>query len=181
MQQTPTKKLTFAADASSLILLHKAGMLQQLTSSCRFLATPLILNEIQRGATVSDKDIFAASVTLVAEIPAVDIDAAKKLSRADAGVLALYDRLKPDAVLSDDEAILKLCKRRGVRHFSTLSLLSLLVRRRIIDAASAFKLFSTIAQLGRYSPKIVHIAGEMLRKSASEEMSVHNNHRERSS
>jgi len=164
------EKLIFAADAGSLILLQKLGVVHRLARACTFQITPAVKHELARGASAADWQIFRDCTTVI-DADMIDAsDLPVSLSPADAGVLALFAATTADAVLSDDKAILNYCKKQNIPHYCGLSLFALLVQCDLLRADEAATLFSGLSRIGRYSARVIRIAENMLSQARRGEL-----------
>ena len=153
------------ADASSLILLQRLGLLKRFARPRRFQTTAHIFSELEKGASESERDEFKESVVIHDVNINIDADLPSKLSLADASVLVLYHHGNSDAVLSEDRILLTYCKKKNIVHYCCLSLLSPLVQSGLLTDIEARTLFPKIANAGRYSNRVIEIAQEMLMHS----------------
>ncbi|MDZ7371576.1 MAG: hypothetical protein ONB12_10450 [candidate division KSB1 bacterium] len=157
------ERRSFACDTSSLILLHRVNLLETTTAAYRLLVTPNVLAELKRGGFPADHRLFEQAT--ISRRPKETAPAIPGLSSTDAEVIALYHSARADAVLSDDGALLRYCRRSGLPHYCALSLLSLLVADKGLSPRAAENAFSTLIMYGRYSSTVIDQGREMLRRA----------------
>ncbi|MDZ7316874.1 MAG: hypothetical protein ONB24_12200 [candidate division KSB1 bacterium] len=157
------ERRSFACDTSSLILLHRVGLLETTAAVYHLLVTPSVLAELKRGGSAEDYRRFEQA-TICCPLPqaAPTID---DLTSTDAEVIALCLSTGADAVLSDDGSLLRCCRRAGLPHYCALSLLPLLVEDGYLAPSQAEEAFSALLMQGRYSSKVIAEGRDMLLRS----------------
>ncbi len=147
---------TVSADASSILLLSKVGMLEHFAALKRCLVTQEILNEIKNlNYNVKSKHIIKNVDTLL-EVKAYDTTVklntiSKKVSRADTTVLKLHLTINTQCILTDDGTLCSYCKTNVIPYINTpMALFALLYNNRI-----SLEKYSTVLERtyrrGRYS------------------------------
>ena len=149
-QTTSTFKkcnLTFAADASSLLLLTQ---IDQLTAA-EFFVPHSIWQELHGGRFA---DRIHPHIQIIDASPPPDVS----LSQNDSELVYLYHRHHLDAILSDDGAVLRYCRRHNIPHFCALSFIAKLAALGCIGLARAQKDMTKLKNIGRYAPWVIDVA-----------------------
>ncbi|MBD3373891.1 hypothetical protein GF406_02550 [candidate division KSB1 bacterium] len=158
---TSTNYLTLATDTSSLIILSRAGLIDQLTKYAEFRIPEQVWQELCKGSTPSELELFKTSVTLYPTkkgTPSI----LWNLKNTDQAVVTLYDQTKPHAILSDDGTILKGCKKHGIPHLCSLSLCAVLYQSRIWNLDETQNALEKVEKVGRYSAWVRKEAHDMV-------------------
>lgn len=161
------KRFSLASDASSIILLQKIKLLREIYRGCELFITSMIQSELLMGASNAEAEEIKQHTIMIDPIDIHNLTISSALTSADASVLHLYVHTNSDAVLSDDQAILKYCSSKNIDHYCCLSLLSPLVEHGVLLPHSANNFFAHIESVGRYSTFVINYARAMLDESIS--------------
>ncbi len=152
-----SQKNTIAADASSLLYLLRLDVLSAYCNHKNMLVPRTVFDELtvpgKRGAEIF-LQLTKDSVLAVADTNGSHAvgGTSKKLSEADRSVIQLYQTGRPHAVLTDDGALCRYCRRRRIPYINTPMALFSLAYNKCIQRAVYYKLLEKSYQEGRYAP-----------------------------
>ena len=159
-------------DASSAILLYKAGLFDSVAGAYRLRAAPAVIREItvlnRRGASA-----FARACETGALLPAdtgscPDAGGLTSLGDGERETLLAYRAGQGDFVLIDDGRGAAACRSGGIPHINALLCPKLLHWTGVIDQCACRAVFSRLLQIGRYSEQVIHFAGTCTPEMLSE-------------
>jgi hypothetical protein len=150
-------------DASSAILLFKAGLIKACCEVFQLLMTRSVFNEVSIPARPGAGEFHALSgqhpgVTLLdnpAGILPTNAADLRRLHRGERDTLHHYLNGAARFVIIDDGKGVQFCRRHGIPHVNALLCPRLLYFSGRMPAPHACLLFERIASLGRYSTAVV--------------------------
>lgn len=152
------------ADASSVILLAKAGGLEPLTATVKLYSPPAVSAELFHPGRAGVEGNLINRLILeggIVALPVPPLDAFP----ADEAVLICHRVSETDAVLTDDGRLIRRLASEAIPHLNALLVPALLVGRRSMTWSDAERLFGRIHLAGRYSPWVVEEARRQLSAS----------------
>ena len=153
--------LTLATDTSSLIILFRAGLIDQLAKYAEFRIPEQVWQELCNGATPPELESLKTTVMICPLKKGVP-PLLWNLKKTDQAVVTLYHQTKPHAILSDDGTILKGCKKHGIPHLCALSLCAVLYQSKIWNLEETQNALKKVEKVGRYSAWVRKKARGML-------------------
>jgi hypothetical protein len=152
------------ADASSVILLAKAGGLEPLTSTVTLYYPPAVAAEVFNPVRVGvEGGVIQRAIDSggIVALPGPPVDAFP----ADEAVLICHRLSETDAILTDDGGLIRLLAAEAIPHLNSLLVPALLVGRGSMSWSDAERLFGRIHLAGRYTPWVVEEARRRLSAS----------------
>ena len=156
------------ADASSLILLAKTGVLSVLVEAATVLVPSSVHEEVCGPAhvhlyvdaalvkeMVAEGSLSVLEVSLERELPVA-------LGRGERDAILLYFQEEADAVLSDDGRAIRACKLLGVNYIPSPRMVLELHGEGLLSRVRARSALEKLARFGRYSPDIISASFERL-------------------
>ncbi len=153
--------LTLATDTSSLIILFRAGLIDQLARHAEFRIPEQVWQELCKGSNLSELESYKPFVTIY-PVKHNESSCLWNLKKTDQAVVILYQQTKPHAILSDDGRILKGCEKHGIPHLCALSLCAVLYQSKIWNLDETQKALEKVEKVGRYSAWVRQKAHGML-------------------
>jgi len=146
-------------DASSAILLAKAGFHEKLAASYSILTSDSVFEEIiRKGLPGTDEykkllredrlEVLPVSIPSAVDVPLQNLD------RGERDTLLLFHEGHGDFVVTDDGAAARFCLGNRIPFVNSLLLLRLLHHSRRIGDSSYDAGFQSLLTLGRYSKKV---------------------------
>lgn len=86
-----------------------------------------------------------------------------KIDEGEASTFALYINKKYEAILTDDRELIKLCKIEGIKFISAISIIVMLLRKKVIDKKEALEKIEKLQGYGRYSNDIYNYFKDMIK------------------
>lgn len=154
------QKSVFATDSSTLILLYKTSLLEKIAGCGDFLISHSVWNELVQKSPKNELAFYKKS-TITKLMGNRFQQPGAHLSGADLSVLQLYFQENCTAILSDDGAILRLCKKQAIPHYCALSILPYFMELGCLDRTLVGPKMAQLESLGRYSPNIISVAKQM--------------------
>jgi len=160
------KHKTILLDASSAILLTKAGFHETLSKNYSVLMTGSVFNEITRnrlpGSCEYEKLLRKKLVTILPVhgsliITGVDVSL-NKLDEGERDTLISFLAGQGDFVVTDDGAAAKFCLNNSVPFVNSLLILRILHNFGRINHSTYESGFRFLLSIGRYSEKVIHFA-----------------------
>ncbi|MBI9084158.1 MAG: hypothetical protein JEZ11_11215 [Desulfobacterales bacterium] len=148
-------------DASSAILLFKAGLLDLLTRVYRIVMTPSVLDETTRpgypGARLVESLRSAGAIVILASKPA-DVDGLPTLGRGERDTIGAFLQGAADFVIIDDGKGAGFCRDHAIPYINALLVPRILVLSGQMSPRDGRKHTEAILAVGRYSPQIANYA-----------------------
>ena len=156
------------ADASSLILLAKSGVLSVLVEVATVLVASSVHEEVCGPAHVHlyvDAALVQEMVA-VGSISVLDVSVERELpvvlGRGERDAILLYFQEQADAVLTDDGRAIRACRLLGVNYIPSPRMVLELHREGKLPRSRARSALEKLSRFGRYSPDIISAAFERL-------------------
>lgn len=157
---------TVLLDASSAILLAKAGYHEIMTEAYACLLSESVFHEITRLSLPGcDEYRQLLQVGKVARVPMDKVpqwceadDALHKLDRGERDTILLFHGGVADFIVTDDGAAAVYCLRNKVPFVNSLLILRLLKQAGLVADDSFARGFQTLLDLGRYSERVKEYA-----------------------
>jgi predicted nucleic acid-binding protein len=164
---TTTPRL-LVADASSLILLCKTGVLEPLLTVRTVILPRAVYDEVCAPPLLErflDARLVASlvadgrlEVTVLEAPPHLPIE----LGAGEAETIGLFVQEKADAVLTDDGRAIRACRLLGIPFLASPRIVVELARLGALPAAAARRALERLAVHGRYGPDVIGAAFERL-------------------
>jgi predicted nucleic acid-binding protein len=152
------------ADASSLILLAKCGLLRSYVGQVELLAAARVVQEAASSSLQQTYPDAALISELVSEglVRVLTVRSRRQLPIAlgagEAATLRLFVQEEADRVLSDDGRALRACRLLGFPFTTTPRVAVDLVAARAVDGSEARRALEKLAVVGRYAPEVIGAA-----------------------
>lgn len=167
-----SNRKTALLDASSAILLSKAGLHETLADLYTLVLPQSVFHKITGNPHVSaaefEKLLFERKIGVVQERGMVFTqEKLPKLSKLDPGErdsLFLYLSGMGDFLITDDGPAAKLCQEQKIPFINALLVPKILAMSGREDAAVCEQAFQTIENLGRYSKKVISLSKSLSKK-----------------
>jgi len=166
-KRAPRRKRV-VADTSSLILLAKSGLLEQVVSKLQVVVPERVYEEaVVRGKTKGQADAFQLETHFRAKrlqkkrpkrARGRAIQELFNLRAGERDALALAQELGIDEVLMDDKKGISACKALGLRFATALDVLVALYKQGIIGKAKALEALGQLQEYGWYSKTLLEQA-----------------------
>ena len=153
-------------DASTLILLAKIGLLQQLTKQI-----DIVIPEIIEKEATAKKDSFDAKiietlikkgkikVKAVKEIPIVkELMKDFNMDKGESSVAVMFKELDADVIATDDGQLIKACKIMDIPFVTSIVFLIRAKQKGIIDEEIALEKLNKLDEFGWYKTRIIEDA-----------------------
>ena len=137
---------TPAIDASSAILLFKAGLLEIFLSSFTTVTTQSVIEETLKGEKGENIGSLLSRNSLLKEA-----DESGVFGPGENSILALYENGFADSVISDDGEFLRHCRSRDITHYSSIMIPWLLFKSSKLSREKALAYTAKLESLGRYA------------------------------
>jgi len=142
----------FVLDADAAIKLAKAAMLDHLVSFASCAMAKQAYDEAMRGKEKMYEDAFA--IEKLAEngrirLSAVEVEREEGLGLGECATLALFRKMKADAIISDDRRFLSLLEGQEIPFMTSGDSIVLLARKRKISIVAADEALEAIRYLIR--------------------------------
>jgi predicted nucleic acid-binding protein len=161
---------TAIADASSVIILHKAGLLPTLVEVYRVILAGSVYQEITANPYCGATECKSLRKEKMIRVEAVTLNAfsvTQKMDRGEAETIQLYTTGHGDFIITDDGAAARYCKREGIPFINALLFPLILKHTRARTDGFCNKAFEVILELGRYSDKVVDLASSCDKENIS--------------
>lgn len=153
-------------DSSSLILLHKSGLLKDLYPHYQLLAAASVIAEVTQagkpGAETAARMAATGEMkvleTMGSAPSAADTEQLLPLGCGERQTILAYLHAKGDFILVDDLKAIQFCVERKLPFINALLVPRILLLSGNIDRTRCEMTSQTILALGRYSPEIVQKA-----------------------
>ncbi len=139
----------FVLDADAAIKLSKAGVLEALTSFVKCFITKQVYQEVLKGKDKMYEDAFdiegfvGKGKIAVLEVKADNIEG---LGVGECSSLALFQKLKGDAIISDDRKFLSFLESRKIPFIISTDTIALLSIKKFITKTKALHALENIRQ-----------------------------------
>ncbi len=144
--------LILLADASSLIYLNKANLLELLFKNLNFITTKRVYLEVNKKPN-NIKNYFSNDgikiYDKITEIQAID-----GMSATDVELINIATR-KNYVLLTDDGEICKFCRFNSLKYINSLIVIIILYKKSLISKNEAYDYIQKIINLGRYSNWVI--------------------------
>ena len=156
-----------AIDASSAIILYKAGLFSRLTKTYRIRMAGSVYKEITRagyaGARNFENAYRSRHFSVFAPAESGDGDAnfpapPKSMGRGEWETIVAYLNGAADFVIIDDRTGNRYCRSQGIPYINALLFPRLLHLAQAATAARTAEKTAAIIRIGRYSPEIIQYA-----------------------
>ncbi len=144
------------ADASSLILLAKCSLLENLTAVVQLYIPEKVLQECTGGELI-DKYPDAAIITELVKQQKIHVmvPSKGKMEKGEDEAVALFEEIKADLFLCDDGRAIKICRVLQIPFTTSPRVVVDLYRKNLIDIDRAKEALNRLEILGRYSKDII--------------------------
>jgi len=132
-------------DASTAILLHKAGLLDVACRAYRMVTTPVVRREIARGGGEGEE------ILRLMDRRGVETAGGEGEIPGEESLFMLFQAGRIEAVFADDGDFLALCRRKNVPHYSSVMVPWLLYRNGFLTGEEALRATARVAGTGRFS------------------------------
>lgn len=158
------------ADTCSVVFLRKLGLLQTYAAVKSLILPATIWQELMAGCDSDENmdymNLFHDGLLYVftdtpAASPRTGGSAPGHLKPADATLVRAHAACRAQAVLSDDGAVCRYCRRSGIAHLNVPVAVISLAYQGILRWADVDGLLAQVYRLGRYSRTVRRIAGEI--------------------
>ena len=153
------------ADASSLILCARSGLIQALVESYEIRITPAVRDEIV--STRHEDGLVLGRLTekgLLRTVYPGDADiacAAPSLHGGERSILAAYMAGHGEFILGDDLAAIRICMSMRIPHINAILVAKLLFFGGCINQDKSRMAYEILLSTGHYSKEVKRIAGSM--------------------
>ena len=157
-------------DASSFIILHKAGLLPILVEIYGVILASSVYREITANAYSGAEEcerLVKEGIIEVESVASETVPGPQKLDRGEAETIQLYSTGHGDFVITDDRAAAKYCKRENITFINALLFPVVLKFSGAKNIEFCNKAFEDILEIGRYSEEVVDFAYRCDKKEIS--------------
>ena len=167
------KKL-IVGDSSSLILLTKANLINEICLAFKVYIEDVVFSECcsQEALDKYPDSVVLAGLCEKGGIKRVDTPQPVRLpfpvGRGEAAAISLAAKLKADALLTDDGKAIRACRYMAIPYTTSPRLVVDLVRLKRIPASRAVEALNRLRLVGRYSELIITEYMIQLKKEVSE-------------
>lgn len=150
------------SDASSAILLFKAGLLKMMTGAFRLCVVPSVFQEItvgeHPGAVEFGAALAAGELQVVASPQAAAAGPLGALGDGERDTLLAFEQGAADFVIMDDGKGALYCRRRRIPYINALLCPGVLGAAGYLDETACAAAFERVLRLGHYSRWVVDFA-----------------------
>lgn len=144
--------IKFVLDTDAAVKLAKAGVLSSLSSSAKCFMSKLAYEEVLKGKEKMHEDAFA--VEGLANVGKIKIMESKTETIEGLGIgecssLSLFQKVKADAVISDDRKFLLAIEKDGIPFLTSTSVITWLTLKKHISKLEALEALESIKNLVR--------------------------------
>ena len=148
-------------DASSAIILDKAGLLHLLVRTYRVVLAGSVYQEItvkSDSCAEECKRLVQEKKVNVCDQPLVNYSTSQGLDRGEAETIELFKTGVGDFIITDDGSAAKYCKKEGLPFINALLFPVILKHAEVSPSAFCNRAFEDVMGIGRYSDKIITFA-----------------------
>ncbi|MBN1533660.1 MAG: hypothetical protein JXA20_13405 [Spirochaetes bacterium] len=161
-----TKKIALI-DSSSAILLHKAGIFDDLASGYRLIMAESVFRELTVEEHSGAEEFKERSKTGVILIRAVEDDdgihppptpPAGSMGAGERDTIILYYKYPHSFVIIDDKKGARFCRENGIPYVNALLMSRILFISGLLSQERFDPSFESLQRIGRYSAAVLHYA-----------------------
>ena len=149
------------SNASTLILLAKATLLQKFLDHFKVTISDKVLDEVTQDRNAFDAKLIQKEVE-IRRIKVRKIDSEKiksvlkefRLDEGEASAYVLFKKCRGKAILTDDKELIKLCQIERVPFICTLAIVVRMFEKGLLTKEEAREKLDRINDYGRYSKSI---------------------------
>jgi len=151
-------KISISVDASSLILITKIGLLNELCHTFNIIVSESVYHESTNYSEYNDAKIIKEYINNK-RIFVKKVNKRQKfildLGEGEKQVLELYTQEKAKAVLIDDKKAIKGCKYHKINYITSPYLVYYFYKKKIINKNKAILSLKSLEEFGRYKADII--------------------------
>ena len=149
---------SYCIDTSTILILFRADVLQHVVESLPLLVTDIVMDELACGSDFKDICVILSRIPCISGIPEGAFDIGEN------SVLHAVQLGKAQAVLSDDGALLRYCRKENIEHYSSIMVPFLLYSADILSLAHAQNMQNSIQKTGRFSSWVLRFMDDLWKK-----------------
>lgn len=158
------------ADTCSLVFLRKLGLLQAYAGVKTLIVPGAIWQELQAGCDTHENadymNLLSDKLLHVFDegpdtVPHTDRRESGHLTPADATLVRVHAACRAQAVLSDDGAVCRYCRRCAIPHLNVPVAVISLAHQKLLCWKEVDRLLAQVYRMGRYSMQVRRIAAEI--------------------